>query len=246
VFITFLLAFFMACVPAQADTFWQKLAWTTPDGVQMVGVYHPASRPSAYVWILLHGLGSSKEEWELFSRKLSQQGNGAFLYDARGHHESNHTSSGETISYQAWHSAGPGTPWDAMPADLASAVALLRKQFGIPEEHIAVGGASLGANVALVYANAHPAVPALVLLSSGGEYAGVNIEKAWHEFHARPVFAAASPDDRYAYQTLRFLAQQRPDLPVRIAEGSGAEHGVNMFKDPIFTKKLLRWMKEIN
>ncbi len=235
----------MACAPAWADAFWQRLTWTTSDGVQLVGLYHPASRSGANTWVLLHGLGSSKEEWGAFSRMLGQQGNGVFIYDARGHHESDHLSNGQIIHYQDWRLPGPGTPWGAMPGDLASAVQLVRSRCHVSEKNIAVGGASLGANVALIYASEHKRVPALVLLSAGIEYAGINIVQPWLHLAPRPVFSAASPEDQEAYSTLRFFVQQRPKIPGRIADGRGAEHGVQMFKEPEFTKKLLTWMKEI-
>ena len=231
--------------PVSADSYWQKVSWNSPDGVILVGEYHRASRASANTWVLLHGLGSSKGEWEDFARKLTEKGGGAFLYDARGHNESNHLANGQPISYKDWLRPGPGTPWDGMPADLASAVQMLHKRFHVSEKKIAVGGASLGANVALVYASEHPRVPALVLLSAGVEYAGINIVQPWMHMDSRPVFAAASPQDPEAYQTLQFLLQQRPQIPGRVAEGQGAQHGVNMFKDPEFTKKLLSWMKEV-
>jgi pimeloyl-ACP methyl ester carboxylesterase len=245
VFLVLVLAFLMAPSPASADTFWQKFSWTTPTQVVLVGVYHPASRSKAYTWVLLHGLGSNKEEWDAFSRLLAQQGAGVFLYDARGHNESTHMANGQPISYKDWLRAGPGTPWEGMPGDLVSAVQELRKRYHVSEKRIAVGGASLGANVALVYASEHPRVPAVVLLSSGVEYAGVNIVTSWVQMAKRPVFAAASPQDLNAYATLRFLTQQRPDIPLLLVEGQGAQHGVNMFQNPEFTKKLLAWMKKV-
>jgi pimeloyl-ACP methyl ester carboxylesterase len=245
VFLIFLLAFLVAPAPASADAFWQKLSWTTPDNIILVGLYHPASQSKAYTWVLLHGLGSVKEEWEPFSRKLAEQGAGIFLYDARGHNESNHVATGQIIRYQDWLRSGPETPWDGMPSDLASAVQILRDRYHLSEKKIAVGGASLGANVALVYASEHKHVPAVILLSPGVEYAGINIVQPWLKFASRPVFAAASPQDREAFATVQFLLQQRPKIPGRIAEGQGAQHGVNMFKDPEFTKKLLEWMKSV-
>ena len=212
----------------------------------MVGLYHPARRPEAYTWVLLHGLGSDKEEWDAFGRKLAVQGSGVFIYDARGHHESNQMKSGETISYQSWRTAGPGTPWDAMPSDLASAIGRLEKNAGLDERKIAIGGASLGANVALVYAGQHPKVPALVLLSPGLSYAGIQSVPAFQAYGKRPLFLAASPGDAYAYAGVRQLARSRGDAALRLAEGPGAEHGVNMFKDSGFTKKLLDWMKGLH
>ena len=237
-----LLSLITAARPAFADSFWQKLTWTTNDGVEMVGLYRPAHRSGALTWVLLHGLGSNKEEWSAFGKKLAGQGNGVFIYDARGHHESIHLVTGETISYQSWQSAGPGSPWDAMPSDLASAVALLRKKYGLPEGRIAVGGASLGANVALVYAGEHANVPAAVLLSPGMEYAGIQTAAAIKATRGRPVLMAASPNDLYAYSSVRQLADLASGPASRVLEGKSG-HGVNML-DEEFTKTLLDWMRK--
>src|SRR6476659_9477761 len=133
-----LAAFFIACAPlSAAEEFWQKVTWTTPDGVVLVGLYHPAQRPGAYTWVLLHGLGSTKEEWDGFSKKLAAQGNGTLLYDMRGHGASIHTTNGQTLSYKNWNSAGPGTPWDMMSRDVATAIPMLQKQYHLPENQIA-------------------------------------------------------------------------------------------------------------
>ena len=245
-FVMFLLAFFMAISPASADAFWQKVSWNTPDGVILVGEYHPASQPGANTWVLLHGLGSSKDEWKNFARKLGEQGEGALLYDARGHFESVHTTDGKTLDYKDWRTAGPGSGWSMMVGDLWTAVDMLERRYKLSENVIAVGGASLGANVALVYASGHPKVPALLLLSAGEEYAGVNIVHEWQDLPHFPIFAAASPGDTYAYQSLRALVQQYPKPNLRVAEGPDGQHGVNMFKDPEFTQKLLDWMKSLD
>ena len=127
-FLLFLLSFLTACAPASADTFWEKVSWNSPEGIVLVALHHPAARSSAKTWVLLHGLGSVKEEWEAFAKELAPQGNGIFLYDARGHQESNHLTTGQAISYHTWQRTGPGTAWDGMPADLASAVQFLHEQ----------------------------------------------------------------------------------------------------------------------
>jgi pimeloyl-ACP methyl ester carboxylesterase len=228
--------------PACAADVWRNVTWTTRDGVKMVGLYHAASRPGAVTWVLLHGLGSVKEEWQAFGEELGAQGNGVFIYDARGHNQSTHTTSGETISYKAWQSAGAGTPWDAMTGDLESAVRMLHEKFGLPESKVAVGGASLGANVALVYASQHPMVPKLVLLSPGVEYAGVNIQQAWPRYTPRKVMIAASPGDEYSYATVLGMCETQayPECPKMV--GKDHEHGVQML-EPGFSATLLKWMK---
>ncbi len=149
---------------------------------------------------------------------------------------------GETLTYiRIGIQAGPGSPWDAMPEDLASAVQMLHKRYGLPEQKIAVGGASLGANVALVYASAHAQVPALVLLSPGIDYAGIQSGPAYYAYRGRPVFIAASPNDTYAYSSVHQLAALNSSPSQVVVDGKNG-HGVNMF-DEEFTKKLLDWMK---
>ena len=243
-FFAILLSLIAAARPVYADSFWQKLTWTTDDGVRLAGLYHPADRSGAYTWVLLHGLGSYKEEWEPFARQAAGQGNGIFLFDARGHGESNHLKSGGAISYKDWQSTGPGSPWSRMPSDVASAFQMLRKRFGLSDTEIAVGGASLGANVALVYASAHASVPALLLLSPGIEYAGIQAPSAFYAYRGRPVFMAASPNDAYAYSSARRLADLSPGPACRMVDGKNG-HGVNML-DAEFTETLLNWMKGLD
>jgi len=230
---------------AHADAFWRKVTWTTVDGIQMTGQYHRSRRAGAYTWVLLHGLGSIKEEWDPFARQLARQGNGIFVYDARGHGQSNATVSGTPLTYKDWGIAGPGSPWDAMPGDLESAVTVVHNRFEIPLARIAVGGASLGANVALVYASRQTSVPALILLSPGLEYAGIQSQSSFQAYGKRPLFMAASPEDSYAYSSVRQLTSLRNDSNFRVAEGPGSAHGVQMFKDTGFTHKLLQWMKTV-
>jgi pimeloyl-ACP methyl ester carboxylesterase len=206
---------FSAGFPAERRL--KPLSWKTSDGVEMQGLIH-LPKGNQRLWILLHGLGSVKEEWLKFADPLIQRGEGFLIYDARGHGQSVRLASGGRMDYHQFQ------------VDLASAVETTHSRYGIPEQRIAVGGASLGANVALVYASRHREVPALILLSPGLDYAGIESEKAFIHYGSRPVFMAASPEDRYAFETVRHLTGLRRDAGCRVAEGPGAAHGVNMLK----------------
>ncbi len=225
------------------ESFWQKVAWTTPDGVRMVGQFHRAAQAQAITWVLLHGLGSERSEWDAFARRLARQGQGIFIYDARGHGQSTKTIAGSALNYKDWTTAGAGSPWDSMAGDLEGALKTLRKRFQLSEKRLAVGGASLGANVALVYAGQHPKVPAVVLLSPGMNYAEVHTQGPIRTYPG-PLFMAASSGDLYAYSSVRQLSEWCQEARCRVVEGSGAAHGVQMFQDEEFTKKLLDWMKK--
>jgi pimeloyl-ACP methyl ester carboxylesterase len=225
------------------DSFWRTVRWPTDDGVEMVGSYHAPSRSNAWTWILLHGLGSTQWEWDVFARRLSKQGDGIFLYDMRGHGESNRTQGGLPLDYHLWRSAGPGSPWGAMPSDMSSAVRMLQERFNLSSKSLAVGGASLGANVALVYAAHHPGVPAVLLLSPGLEYAGIAAGPAYETYRGRPILMAASPDDGYAYGSMRAMADGTLDPARTMLEGKTG-HGVKML-DEEFMQKVLKWMKKV-
>ena len=207
----------------------------------MVGKFH-AAKPGRWTWVLLHGLGSSKGEWDGFAERLAAIGDGAMVYDARGHGDSIRTLTGEKLDYQEWQSP---EPWGKMPQDLDSAVEALHEKKNIALKSIAVGGASLGANVAMIYASRHNEVPAVVLLSPGLQYAGVSCEEAFKRYGKRRLFIGVSPGDAYAFSSVQYLASLRGDAALRLVQGPGAAHGVHMFEDSGFTQRLLDWIKTV-
>ncbi len=243
-FIRSAIVLLLAAIPVSAESFWQKFTWETSDGIVLVGDYHASSRGGAKTWILLHGLGSSRGEWEKFSKKLAEQGQGIFIYDARGHGDSRGTRSGQKISYQDWRSSGPGTPWDFMAQDLASAVQVLIMHTKLTENQIAIGGASLGANIALHYASEHPKIPAILLLSPGLEYAGIQTPGAYMKYKGRPVLIAASSGDAYAFASVRQLSVLAPSAQ-QVVEQPSVGHGVQMLEES-FTMKVLNWMRTLD
>jgi pimeloyl-ACP methyl ester carboxylesterase len=230
-----------AGIPAQAAS--KPVAWVTPDGVRLAGVFNPASG-TGRVWILLHGLGSNKQEWLGFTRALVKQGDGFLIYDARGHGDSQQQANGQTIDYRQFQTIGPGSQWDTMVADLRSAVRFLQTKFSLDPRKIGVGGASLGANIALVYASEHPEVPAVILLSPGLQYAGIASEAPFKKYSSRPIFMAASRGDVYAHTSALQLSGLRTDPACVFVEGKGTAHGVGMLNDT-FTLKLLDWIKQV-
>ncbi len=237
-----MIVFTVAAVRAYAvGPLWIPATWETSDGVQMVGKYREPSQKGATTWVLLHGLGSSKAEWMPLAEKLATQGQGVLIYDARGHGESTRRGK-EVLFYQDFHTGGPGSEWNRMVADVDSAIRWLKQN---PQTGpIALGGASLGANIILVYASQHPEIKGLVLLSPGMEYAGIPTPKAYQKYAARPLFMAASPEDTYAFATVQQFARQRGDSTLRVRSGKGGEHGVHMVHGS-FETDLLGWMKGI-
>jgi alpha-beta hydrolase superfamily lysophospholipase len=128
----------------------RSVQFTTEDDVVIAGTYRPAAKPGAYTFILLHGLGSTKEEWEGFEQRLIEKGWGYFAYDARGHGASMAAADATPVDYRSFGAPGPGSAWSKMPGDLARAVRYLKRKHRVRPGTLIFAGASLGANVALI------------------------------------------------------------------------------------------------
>lgn len=219
----------------------KRVEITTPDGIILSGLYHPPTSRSQKTFILLHGLGSSQEEWQSFKDKLTAAGYGFLSYDARGHGRSNRDTSNREISYQRFGNPGANSEWQKMLADLGSAVAFLNNEKYTPSKKIGLAGASLGANVIINYAAGNKDIPLIVLLSPGLQYAGFESLKPLETLTKRSILIAASPRDIYAYQSSILLHQraQKNNTTVFMAGKSG--HGVQMF-DGRFGNQLIKWI----
>ena len=100
----------------------KSISWATPDGVRIVGLFQAPREPKGKTWILLHGLGSNKQEWLGFVRQLARQGDGFLIFDMRGHGDSTQMVGGQTLSFKDFRATGPGSPWETMIWDIRSAV----------------------------------------------------------------------------------------------------------------------------
>ena len=193
------------------------------DGCRINGSFLPPSKPDGYCFILLHGLGSDHKEWKEFSRTLEAAGWGYLAYDARGHGGSSADKKGNPVSYRYFINE-----WSKMVPDLGLAVKFLKRN-RISDRRIIVVGASLGANVALSYCAGNPAIPILVMLSPGIEYATIRTPEAINEYGDRRLVISASPQDTYAYRSSKLLMNKVSNRNKTLfIEGEGALHGAGI------------------
>jgi len=189
-------------------------------------IYQKPKKAKEPTWILLHGLGSVKEEWKPFAKLLRKQGCGYLAFDLRGHGESIKTKSGEAIFYQAFTAEGSGSQWFAMIDDIGAIVKFLNKN-KIADSSIYLGGASIGANIAVNYAALNSAIKTVVLFSPGLKYAGgIATPEAISAYKGRVVIGA-SEGDQYAYYSSLQLQAQNPSITLFTKPGTA--HGVNLF-----------------
>lgn len=219
------------------------VSFKASDGLIISGLFNPASGPNMKTFILLHGLGSGQDEWQAFAGELVAQGYGFLSYDARGHGKSMVTADGKQVSYQNFGAPGPKSQWNRMITDLGDAVMFLANEKKVRTKKIGIIGASVGANVALIYAATNEEIPVVVLLSPGVNYAGFGTLDAVQWFHKRPIAIAASEGDTYAYQSSQLLIQQIQDNKRAKFMPTEKGHGVEMFGGK-FDKVLLRWLAQ--
>jgi len=218
-----------AAAPAAA----KPVSFKTSDGWTIAALYHPP-RPGAEVAVLIHGLGSSSNEWGGFSPDLWRLGLGTLAIDLRGHGQSLSGPRGA----EGWQDFDAAGEWPKAVNDLLAAAAYLRRR-GIPPSRVVFIGASVGANLASRAAARLKSSPWTALLSPGEDYHGILPA----DLSGRRVLLAASPPDAYAYGTCLEMAGRTRGSVFLAARGG---HGVQMFKDARFTAAFLRWIRSVS
>lgn len=219
----------------------------TKDKVILIGKFVPPKNPAKFTFILLHGLASNKGEWYGFADKLSHRGYGYLAVDMRGHGESNKTIAGADVDIKYFGRPGPGSEWNKMADDVDAMVKYLVGKRGVRKNTIALAGASIGANIALIYSAKNKFVPLVILLSPGLNYIELLTASAMKEYGRRLVAVAASPGDKYAYESSNWLMGIAKGIGANVVflEGKKNQHGVQMF-DGKFENKILDWLDLIH
>ena len=198
----------------------QRVDFKTADGVSIAADWR-APRRGRPVFILVHGLGAGRGEWKAFAARAAASGWGTLCLDMRGHGDSGGPS------YTTFQ--GP-KDWGAVEADIRAAVQWLGSSSHVAPERVVLGGASIGANLALRAAADLPRIRFVVLLSPGWNYQGVTLPDAVASYE-RPIVFAAAADDLYAFkssQEAMRLVKNSGSVFLRAAVG----HGVRMLEGP--------------
>jgi alpha-beta hydrolase superfamily lysophospholipase len=209
----------------------QDVSFRTDDGVTIAASLYLPSKPGPGV-ILLHMLTRTRADWQPLASRLSDAGFVALAIDLRGHGASDPQPDG----------SGP-TDLGGMVADVRAARAYLATRREAIPGRVGIAGASIGANLAILYAATDPTVRSLVLLSPGIDFRGLRPEAAMRKYGDRPALLAASQEDNYATASTRQLAAPGPGTrDVRILSGAG--HGTSMLvRQPDLVGSLVDWFR---
>jgi len=214
--------------PPAAGLATQRVTFRTDDGLTLAGSwYEPSVRPAPAV-VLVHMFRRTRHDWEPLASQLASQGIGVLTFDLRGHGES------------------PGV----VGQDLAPLVGDVRaaRRFVTTRPDVSgrvgFGGASLGANLALLEAADDPTVAAVALLSATLEYRGLRIDAAAKKYGNRPLLLVSSDDDGYAMRTARDLQKGAgPSRESMLLTRAG--HGTAMLvQAPDLMRSLVDWFRK--
>ena len=209
----------------------QEVTFHTDDGVPIVGSLYLPSRPGPGI-ILLHALSRTHEDWQPVATRLADAGFVALAIDLRGHGASGPLPEGASLE-----------DLTRMVADVKAARAFLATRREVVPNRIGIAGASIGANLAILFAAGDPAVRSLALLSPGIDYRGLRPEAAMKKYGDRPALLVASQEDNYSANSTRQLAGSGPGVrDLRILTGAG--HGTAMLgRQPDLVGTIVDWFR---
>jgi alpha-beta hydrolase superfamily lysophospholipase len=202
--------------PASAQS---HVALVASDGVSIAGTFFEPSRRPAPMVLLLHMSTRTRADWSFVASRLAERGVGALAIDLRGH--------GESARPRADSGEDGAGPLGAV-RDVEAALAWLKYRPDAMPGRLAVVGASLGANLAVVAAASEPQVRAIVLMSVTLDFRGVRTEAAFRQLGDRAALLVTSREDGYATRSARELVTAAPTAlrELRVLEGAG--HGTTM------------------
>ncbi len=192
-FVTLLFVFGCISFTPSNDSVMQKVFFQTSDGVKSAANFWPAASSKAV--ILVHQFNNSKDSCSRLAGLLNQNGFGVLAIDLRGHGESKATGS---LSSPA--SLTPSDFQD-MNLDLLAAQNFL-KQKNFNEFYLV--GASIGANLAIIFPSQNPGFKAVVALSPGEDFKSLQPLSSAKKTTV-PTLIVASAEDSYSFETSQEL-----------------------------------------
>lgn len=217
---------------ASAQARSQRVSFRTNDGVTIAASFYESTRKPAPAVICLHMLTRNRRDWEPVAIQLAASGIAALTVDFRGHGESGVPPTDAAAGFAS------------LAEDVAAAKRYLDSRPDVMRDRIAIAGASLGADVALIAASSDPAFQAVALLSPTMDYRGLRLEPAAKKYGARPMLLVASREDSYSARTIRDLTKgdQPGTAREKIVVESG--HGTMMFtRDTGLIRTLVDWFQ---
>ncbi len=191
----------------------------TSDGVTISGDYYAplkTGEPAPFA-ILLHMYRSDRSAWAVLVPRLQDAGFAVLAIDLRGHGLSG------TAELRERAERRDETLFAAMDLDVGAAYEWIVKQPDIDRSRFAIVGASVGCSVALRYAAADRSVDAIVCMTPGTNYLGLDSRADIRKVVGRDVLLLATEDEA---EDARLL--HKDNRAAKVKECDGAAHGTRM------------------
>jgi len=212
----------------------QDITLRTEDSVQIAATYYPGSGEGV---ILLHMLGSNRQVWDDFAKRLQQEGFAVIAIDLRGHGDSD--LDWRDFTYPSGQTREEENDFLDMLLDVKAAKKYLAEQGKFASNIV---GASLGANIAVLYAETDTKVKRLVLLSPGMSYRGVMLPSG--PLYSGKALMIASSEDRPSADALNTYARRIRGEYKTIIYPGGA-HGTDLLeRQPELAGRMITWLKK--
>jgi esterase/lipase len=178
--------------------------------------------------ILLHMLGGNRKDYDNLAKLLHKNSFRVLTLDFQGHGE----SKGNWQEFDSRY-------FKELVQDVEVAHKYLKKES--QEDKVSLIGASIGANIALTYANDNKDVVKIILLSPGEEYRNVYAEI---KTYTNPILLISSKEDTYSFDTVRSLKEDLPESSKTLIY-SGESHGSNILSShPELKKEIVNFLRE--
>jgi len=228
-----------ACGPVPTAPVTEPVSLRPGDGVILAATLYrpPAQRPPGL--ILVHRYGADRHSWDAVASRLREAGYMALAIDLRGHGERTRRQA----SGQSYRSFTTGD-WLGALADLRAAKQALVAR-GADPANVAIAGEDIGANLALHYALQDPDVQAIVMVSPGLDYQGIETEDEIVRLTDCPVLLLAAEEDVYAATSARTLKRGAPVF-CELRSYPGSAHGTDLFAtSPNALEQVIVWLDAV-
>lgn len=213
----------------------KDIVLTTEDKVKLAATYYETVSEKGA--LLLHMLGNTRQSWREFALFLQDKGYQVLAIDLRGHGQSLEKNN-QRVSYINFHEQD----FLDMLKDIQAAKKVLQKE-GVAE--LALIGASIGANLAILAAAHDHEIKKVIALSPGLNYKGVKPQDDIKKI-AVPILIVAAEDDAYSAMSSRTL-EAVIHGPKELKIFPRADHGTRMFNQiPELKKIMLDFLEKNN
>lgn len=204
----------------------------TEDRWQLASTLHPGADGATGAVLLLHQLGSHREEWQpLVARLQLPPAVTVLALDLRGHGDS---VQGPQSARQTWEGFGEDPArWAGLPRDAVAGARYLFTANAGAVRSVVVVGSSIGATAAVAGLADEPRVVGLAMISPGVAYHGLDALGPMRAYAVLPTVPArtawmmAAAGDVESARDLGTLVTEAPGLRVERAVVPGSDaHGV--------------------